>query len=122
MLADSDNCDVKIDLFQRMLEMNAMTFNPAGCRTFGRWMCMRMYVTFKSGLKAAGVTFVGEAHKCSTGPANCIVLKPDGNPVLLDQHVRRLGRWCAYAVAHINLNGLTTVSDLQGQITARTRL
>ena len=38
-------------------------------------------------LRAAGTTFVSEADEGTTGPASLLVLDPDGNPVLLDQHV-----------------------------------
>ena len=37
-------------------------------------------------LKEAGLTFVQEADESSTGPASFIVVDPDGNPVLFDQH------------------------------------
>ena len=38
-------------------------------------------------LKAEGVPLVSEADENSTGPANLIAVDPDGNPILLDQHV-----------------------------------
>jgi uncharacterized glyoxalase superfamily protein PhnB len=38
-------------------------------------------------LKAEGVTFVTEADEATTGPASFMVVDPDGNPILLDQHV-----------------------------------
>lgn len=38
-------------------------------------------------LKAQGVEFVSEADEASTGPGSFIVVDPDGNPVLVDQHV-----------------------------------
>jgi hypothetical protein len=38
-------------------------------------------------LKAQGVEFVTEADESTTGPAHLVVVDPDGNPVLLDQHV-----------------------------------
>ena len=38
-------------------------------------------------LKAQGVEFVTEADETSTGPASFAVMDPDGNPILVDQHV-----------------------------------
>ena len=38
-------------------------------------------------LKAAGVTLMNEADEDSTGPASFVALDPDGNPILVDQHV-----------------------------------
>jgi uncharacterized glyoxalase superfamily protein PhnB len=38
-------------------------------------------------LKAQGVELAAEADENSTGPASFMVIDPDGNPVLVDQHV-----------------------------------
>ncbi len=38
-------------------------------------------------LKAQGVEFVSEADEATTGPGSFIVVDPDGNPVMMDQHV-----------------------------------
>ena len=38
-------------------------------------------------LKAQGTPFISEADEGTTGPASFIVVDPDGNPVLVDQHV-----------------------------------
>ena len=38
-------------------------------------------------LKAQGIQLMSEADESSTGPASLIAIDPDGNPVLLDQHV-----------------------------------
>jgi len=38
-------------------------------------------------LKAQGVTFESEADESTTGPASFIAVDPDGNPILVDQHV-----------------------------------
>jgi lactoylglutathione lyase len=38
-------------------------------------------------LKAQGVEFASEADKNTTGPASFMVMDPDGNPILFDQHV-----------------------------------
>jgi lactoylglutathione lyase len=38
-------------------------------------------------LKAQGVAFTTEADESTTGPAHFVVTDPDGNPILVDQHV-----------------------------------
>ncbi len=76
-----------IGLFEGLLERNTLTFNPgwdAQGRTLEDFTDIR---EIQRRLKADGVTFVSEADEDSTGPANCIVVDPDGNPILIDQHV-----------------------------------
>ena len=38
-------------------------------------------------LRAQGVTFMAEADETTTGPASFMTADPDGNPILVDQHV-----------------------------------
>jgi lactoylglutathione lyase len=38
-------------------------------------------------LKAQGVQLASEADESTTGPASFIAVDPDGNPILVDQHV-----------------------------------
>lgn len=38
-------------------------------------------------LKAQGIEFLTEADESTTGLAHFMVIDPDGNPVLVDQHV-----------------------------------
>ena len=38
-------------------------------------------------LKAQGVELLSEADESTTGLASFMLLDPDGNPILLDQHV-----------------------------------
>lgn len=76
-----------IGLFQGMLEKNTLTFNPgwdANAQALDSFTDVR---EIQKQLKAEGVEFVSEADEATTGPANCIVLDPDGNPIMLDQHV-----------------------------------
>jgi len=76
-----------IGLFQDMLEKNTLTFNPG-------WDDNAMQVdTFtdvrdlQRQLKSLGVELLVEADEESSGPASFIAIDPDGNPVLVDQHV-----------------------------------
>jgi catechol 2,3-dioxygenase-like lactoylglutathione lyase family enzyme len=81
------NGDTVIGLFQGMFEKNSLTFNPgwdSSARQLDSFTDIR---DLQRQLKAQGVTFVSEADENSTGPASFIVVDPDGNPILVDQHV-----------------------------------
>ncbi|MEM1205085.1 MAG: VOC family protein [Acidobacteriota bacterium] len=68
--------ETNIGLFQGMFEKNILTFNPEDVRGVQRR------------LEEAGVTsFVTKADPDTTGPASAVLEDPDGNPILLDQHV-----------------------------------
>jgi hypothetical protein len=76
-----------IGLFKGMFERNTLTFNPGwdgGARKLESFTDVR---DIQKQLKEAGVTFVVEAAEGTTGPAFFMVTDPDGNPVLVDQHV-----------------------------------
>ena len=38
-------------------------------------------------LRAQGVAFEQQADENTTGPASFVIVDPDGNPILVDQHV-----------------------------------
>lgn len=76
-----------IGLFQGMFDRNTLTFNPGWDREGKPVDGFTDVREIQKRLKAAGVTLVCEADETTTGPASCVVLDPDGNPVLIDQHV-----------------------------------
>jgi lactoylglutathione lyase len=81
------NGSVTIGLFQGMFEKNLLTFNPgwdAHAKAVGSFTDVREH---QRRLKAAGLPFVSEADESTTGPASFLLTDPDGNPVLVDQHV-----------------------------------
>ena len=81
------NGDHVIGLFQGMFEKNILTFNPgwdSSARPIADYTDVR---EIKRRLKAEGVPLLSEADEASTGPASCMLMDPDGNPVLIDQHV-----------------------------------
>lgn len=82
-----DNGDVKIGLFQGMFEKNSLTFNPGWGPDGSPLADFEDIRDIQKRLKAAGVDFISEADEDAAGPASFIVTDPDGNPVLLDQHV-----------------------------------
>ena len=76
-----------IGLFQGMFERNVLTFNPGWDwrgDTLDEFTDVR---ELQRQLKARGVPLVSEADENGTGPASFMALDPDGNPVLVDQHV-----------------------------------
>lgn len=81
------NGDCIIGLFQGMFEKNLLTFNPGwdgDARKLDTFTDVR---ELQRQLKAQGVEFQAEADESTTGPAHFFVLDPDGNPILVDQHV-----------------------------------
>ena len=81
------NGDHVIGLFQGMFERNILTFNPGwdqNAQSLGKFTDVR---ELQRQLKAKGVQFVNEADETTTGPASFVVVDPDGNPILVDQHV-----------------------------------
>ena len=76
-----------IGLFQGKFEKNTLTFNPgwdAAGQTLGTFTDVR---EIQEMLKADGVKFANEVDETTSGPAFCMVFDPDGNPILIDQHV-----------------------------------
>ena len=76
-----------IGLFQGMFEGNILTFNPgwdAQAQTLDTYTDVR---EIQRQLKASGVTLVSEADEEGSGPASFTALDPDGNAILVDQHV-----------------------------------
>jgi catechol 2,3-dioxygenase-like lactoylglutathione lyase family enzyme len=81
------NGDTVIGLFQGMLDRNTLTFNPGwdgNARPLDLFTDVR---ELQRTLKSRGVELIGEADESSTGPASFVVMDPDGNPILVDQHV-----------------------------------
>ena len=76
-----------IGLFQDMFEKNTLTFNPGWDEAGQALDSFTDVREIQKTLKADGVEFTSEADESSTGPASCMVIDPDGNPILIDQHV-----------------------------------
>ena len=81
------NGDTIIGLFQGMFDQNILTFNPGWDQDAQPLASFTDVRELQRQLKAQGVTFVSEADATTTGPASFVALDPDGNPVLVDQHV-----------------------------------
>ena len=75
-----------IGLFHGMFERNMLTFNPGWDQNAQAVDPFTDIREIQRRLKSADLTFVQEADPTSAGPASFIVVDPDGNPVLFDQH------------------------------------
>jgi len=76
-----------IGLFQGMFEKNILTFNPGwdqDAQPVGAFTDVR---ELQRQLKAQGVTLVQQADETTTGPASFVAVDPDGNTILVDQHL-----------------------------------
>jgi len=81
------NGDHAIGLFQGMFDKNILTFNPgwsSHAQHLGEFTDVR---ELQRQLKARGVNMISEADESSTGPASFMIVDPDGNTILVDQHV-----------------------------------
>jgi catechol 2,3-dioxygenase-like lactoylglutathione lyase family enzyme len=81
------NGDTVIGLFQGMFDKNMLTFNPGWDGNAQELDTFTDVREIQRQLKEKGVEFVSEADESTTGPASFIVVDPDGNPILFDQHV-----------------------------------
>lgn len=76
-----------IGLFQGMFEQNLLTFNPgwnSDAQPLGDFTDVRV---LQRSLKDQGVALISEADENGSGPASFMVTDPDGNVILVDQHV-----------------------------------
>lgn len=81
------NGDTVIGLFQGMFERNILTFNPGWDGLARKLESFTDVRELQRQLRASGVAFAQEADENTTGPGSFVVVDPDGNPVLFDQHV-----------------------------------
>ncbi len=81
------NGDHAIGLFQGMFEKNILTFNPGWDSNAQKLDVFTDVRDLQRQLKAKGVALQTEADETSTGPASFMIVDPDGNPILIDQHV-----------------------------------
>jgi lactoylglutathione lyase len=80
------NGDHIVGLFQGMFEKNMLTFNPGWDQNAGNVTSFTDVRDLQKALKAQGIQFHTEADETTQGPASFIIVDPDGNPILVDQH------------------------------------
>ena len=76
-----------IGLFQGMFERNMLTFNPGWDSQARKLEAFTDVRELQRRLKAQGVQLISEADEDTDGPASFMAIDPDGNPILVDQHV-----------------------------------
>jgi catechol 2,3-dioxygenase-like lactoylglutathione lyase family enzyme len=81
------NGDHAIGLFQGMFEKNILTFNPGWDSDAQELDTFTDIRDIQRQLKERGVDFESQADERTTGPASFVIVDPDGNPILVDQHV-----------------------------------
>jgi catechol 2,3-dioxygenase-like lactoylglutathione lyase family enzyme len=78
-----------IGLFQGVFDKNIMTFNPGWDRSANTLPDFDDVRDIQKRLKKDGLVLTSEADETTTGPASLMLLDPDGNPILIDQHVSK---------------------------------
>jgi lactoylglutathione lyase len=81
------NRDHVIGLFQGMFEKNILTFNPGwgqDAQALAEYTDIR---ELQRTLKERGVAFASEVDETTSGPGSFMITDPDGNTILVDQHV-----------------------------------
>jgi catechol 2,3-dioxygenase-like lactoylglutathione lyase family enzyme len=81
------NGEHAIGLFQGMFERNTLTFNPGWDSAAQKLEPFTNVRELQSQLKAQGVEIVSAVDESTSGPASFMMMDPDGNPILVDQHV-----------------------------------
>ncbi len=81
------NGDHIIGLFQGMFEGNLLTFNPGWDQDANKIEPFTDVRELQRQLKTQGITMQSEADETTSGPASFVIIDPDGNTILFDQHV-----------------------------------
>ncbi len=81
------NGETVIGLFQGMFDANGLTFNPGWDQQAQPLKEFEDVREIQKKLKASGLELTSEADESTTGPASLALTDPDGNVILIDQHV-----------------------------------
>jgi lactoylglutathione lyase len=81
------NGETVIGLFQGMFERNTLTFNPGWDRDTNALGSFTDVRELQRQLRAQGIEIAAEVDETGSGPGSFVVIDPDGNPILIDQHV-----------------------------------
>jgi catechol 2,3-dioxygenase-like lactoylglutathione lyase family enzyme len=82
-----NNGSCVIGLFQGMFDKNILTFNPGWDQAANPVAAYTDVRDIQKNLDAQGVAITTRADPDSTGPAHIVLSDPDGNVIMLDQHV-----------------------------------
>ncbi|GAA3644779.1 VOC family protein [Flavivirga jejuensis] len=81
------NGNTLIGLFQGMFEDNILTFNPGWDENANKLDSFTDVRAIQKHLKSKNIKFEQEADESTIGPASFVIKDPDGNAILIDQHV-----------------------------------
>jgi catechol 2,3-dioxygenase-like lactoylglutathione lyase family enzyme len=81
------NGTTTIGLFQGMFERNILTFNPGWTHEQETLESFQDVRELQRTLEARGLQLQTRADESTDGPASFVLVDPDGNPLLFDQHV-----------------------------------
>ena len=81
------NGNALVGLFQDMFDKNILTFNPGWDESANKLEDFTDVRDIQKRIKSYQIPLITEADENSSGPASFVILDPDGNPVLIDQHV-----------------------------------
>lgn len=81
------NGNALVGLFQGMFENNILTFNPGWDESANTLEDFDDIRTIQQHLKENHVKLEREADESSSGPASIVFFDPDGNTILIDQHI-----------------------------------
>ena len=76
-----------IGLFQGMFDSNILTFNPGWDEKANTLEAFDDVRKIQADLKSKNLKLESEADKNTTGPASIVLTDPDGNKILIDQHI-----------------------------------
>ena len=81
------NGSARVGLFQGMFEKNMLTFNPGWDAEKNVLPDFTDVRELQRRLRSAGIEPVKAADESTQGPEHFMLIDPDGNPILVDQHV-----------------------------------
>ncbi len=81
------NGNALVGLFHGMFEKNILTFNPGWDENAQKLKSFNDVREIQTKLKSQGVKIESEIPDSVKGPAGIFITDPDGNPILIDQHV-----------------------------------
>lgn len=76
-----------IGLFQGMFQNNILTFNPGWDANAEKLEDFEDVREIQAALQAKGISLVQKVAPNTSGPASITIFDPDGNAILIDQHV-----------------------------------
>ncbi len=81
------NGTTTIGLFQGMFDRNMLTFNPGWDAKKEKLATFTDVRELQQQLKRSGIEPTRAADESTSGPEHFMLVDPDGNPILIDQHV-----------------------------------